>query len=178
MGYLTSYSLRVIPHSYPREVIAGALTKATGSVGDDSANWDRMFIDELMDGDSEPQKWYGHDNDMVALSKELPDVLFRLSGVGEEQGDEWVKFYLNGEIETHTRQRWVPPNFPLEKFTYGAEQREKAKAGQQEHYDRIKAEQDARDEKRAQAKREAAAKEIQELAAKAGVEVIVKGVGE
>lgn len=174
MGYITQFQLRIVPHSYPLEVVGAAFAKATNS---DNIDYEISYIQALVDGDVEG-KWYSFDDDMKALSKELPDVLFRLAGVGEEQGDEWVSFYLNGEVETHRRQNWNPPNFPTETIEWTAEKREKAKAGQQEHYDRIKAAQNERAEARKRAEKEAAAAEIQALAAKAGVEVIVKGVGE
>lgn len=175
MGYLTDYSLRIVPHSYPLEVVGAALSKATNS---NDPDYDIEFIKALVDGDVEGMKWYSAEEDMKALSKELPDVLFRLAGVGEEQGDEWVSFFLNGEVERHQRQSWNPPNFPTDTIEWTKEKREKAQAGQKEHYDRIKAAQEQRAEARKQAEREKAATEIQELAKKAGVEVIVKGVGE
>lgn len=49
---------------------------------------------------SEPCKWYEHDKDMKEFSKKYPEYLFTLKGEGEEAGDMWVKYFLNGKVQT------------------------------------------------------------------------------
>lgn len=44
-------------------------------------------------------KWYDHNEAMLRLSSEFPEVLFILSGEGEENGDVWKKYYANGTVE-------------------------------------------------------------------------------
>lgn len=44
-------------------------------------------------------KWYKHDEDMVAISKQFPDYTFQLHGDGEEAEDFWFSYYKNGEYE-------------------------------------------------------------------------------
>ena len=44
-------------------------------------------------------KWYDHHDDMIALSKEFPDVMFMLEGEGEDRDDNWRLFVQNGEWE-------------------------------------------------------------------------------
>lgn len=44
-------------------------------------------------------KWYHHEIDMAAVSHTFPDVLFTLSGEGEESGDIWKKYFLNGMVQ-------------------------------------------------------------------------------
>ena len=44
-------------------------------------------------------KWYEHTKDMIKLSKLFPDILFTLHGEGEEAGDMWYKYYLNGKVQ-------------------------------------------------------------------------------
>jgi hypothetical protein len=45
------------------------------------------------------QKWYDHTEDMCRLSKEYPNVLFILTGKGEEPEDMWVKYFMNGKVQ-------------------------------------------------------------------------------
>lgn len=44
-------------------------------------------------------KWYDHTYDMVKISKLFPDVIFQLSGEGEERDDMWHEYFHNGESE-------------------------------------------------------------------------------
>ena len=43
--------------------------------------------------------WYDHENDMIGLSTKYPEVVFRLSGFGEECADTWADYYLNGKVQ-------------------------------------------------------------------------------
>lgn len=49
---------------------------------------------------NEPCKWYEHDDEMKAFSKKYPQYLFTLKGDGEEAGDMWVKYFLDGKVQT------------------------------------------------------------------------------
>lgn len=44
-------------------------------------------------------KWYEHQQDMRDMSKKFPKVLFILQGEGEEAGDVWKEYYLNGKMQ-------------------------------------------------------------------------------
>ena len=48
----------------------------------------------------EETKWYNHENDMREISKQFPDIIFQLNGEGEESGDIWVKYFVNGKMQT------------------------------------------------------------------------------
>jgi hypothetical protein len=44
-------------------------------------------------------KWYEHTEDMRNVSKKYPNVLFTLTGNGEEPEDMWVKYFMNGKVQ-------------------------------------------------------------------------------
>ncbi len=48
------------------------------------------------DWEQDDCKWYDHVNDMIKFSREFPNVVFELEGIGEENGDMWKEYYKNG----------------------------------------------------------------------------------
>lgn len=42
-------------------------------------------------------KWYDHDEHMIQLSLEFPDMWFELWGSGEDRDDNWRAVYHNGK---------------------------------------------------------------------------------
>jgi len=48
--------------------------------------------------DNQTCKWYEWEYDMIELSKELPDILIKLKGIREENGDQWISYFLNGKF--------------------------------------------------------------------------------
>ena len=45
------------------------------------------------------QKWYHHEEDMKEYSKQHKELIFKLSGAGEDPGDLWVKYFQNGKTQ-------------------------------------------------------------------------------
>lgn len=95
MGYYTSYTL-------------------SWDCGNSKTTWDEvskeiksrqnegqiLFHGEDGGGDNaEPCKWYEHEKDVAEFSKLYPDVLFELDGAGEDKGDIWRKYFLNGKVQ-------------------------------------------------------------------------------
>ena len=54
-------------------------------------------------------KWYGHDRDMRAISKEFPTTLFILDGEGEDSGDIWTSYYKGGKSVTYVAEITIAP---------------------------------------------------------------------
>lgn len=46
-------------------------------------------------------KWYDHEADMKVMSDAFPNVLFKLHGEGENAGDIWNAYFLNGKSQKH-----------------------------------------------------------------------------
>lgn len=59
----------------------------------------------------ESLKWYEHEEEMVELSKRYPTMVFILDGDGEEQGDIWRKFFLNGKMHEWRQEEVYRPPF-------------------------------------------------------------------
>ncbi|HUW12930.1 MAG TPA: hypothetical protein VM537_24600 [Anaerolineae bacterium] len=110
MGYLTAYALSIRPPGEElREVPKNLTVKdiLTGVWGE--APWVDIYraILAIVDGEAEwnpllsedRSKWYGHESDMRGLSRACPSVLFILHGAGEEQGDAWNKYFVDGRMQ-------------------------------------------------------------------------------
>jgi len=78
----------------PGDLDAGALMK---TLYDESENIQYALGKDGHSGDS--CKWYGHHDEMLAISKKYPDALFTLHGEGEETGDIWTKYYRAGKSQ-------------------------------------------------------------------------------
>ncbi len=46
-------------------------------------------------------KWYDHEKHIAQVSREFPHVLITVYGEGEESGDLWKLYALNGEIQRY-----------------------------------------------------------------------------
>jgi hypothetical protein len=99
MGYYTNYSLAIF------KVVKG---KAEERENPNSL----MLIQELRKKNSHAEfaltesgesreecKWYDHQKDLIRFSKKHRNILFQLSGLGEDRDDMWVKYFLNGKYQ-------------------------------------------------------------------------------
>ncbi|WP_339273795.1 hypothetical protein MKY59_21615 [Paenibacillus sp. FSL W8-0426] len=83
MGYYTDYKLSFTPKS----------AEIKSAIEDDEN------LAFAVGEQSDSCKWYEHEEDMRAFSKRFPDVLFELTGEGEESGDLWRKYFKNGKMQ-------------------------------------------------------------------------------
>lgn len=103
MGYYTTYELEIdgqgenwvqgvdesgnsvrVNIGYDHEAIQREIVQASG--------YSSLFEGEAI-------KWYGHDEEMRAISQKYPNLLFTLTGVGEEAGDMWRCYYQAGRAQ-------------------------------------------------------------------------------
>lgn len=83
MGYYTRHKLEILEGNdnvtdYEKEI-------------SELADYNNCFDDEI--------KWYDHQENMVEYSKRHPQVVFKLSGEGEESGDIWTEYYQDGKMQ-------------------------------------------------------------------------------
>jgi len=96
MGYYTDYTLTVENADDKLEELTEMLTKEYGFEA-----WGEQFWRNA--------KWYEHDNDMLELSREYPEVLFDLYGDGEDSDDMWHSYYKNGKMQHCPAEITFPP---------------------------------------------------------------------
>ena len=95
MGYYTYYQLETIPDNQDvKDLIKN--------------KYQEIYNNSLSEGKGRC-KWYGHEEDMLELSKLFPTTLFKLHGKGEEHVDIWDKYFLNGKIQTQRAVIIIPP---------------------------------------------------------------------
>lgn len=80
MGYYTRFEISTQPAS---DEVVDAVKEISG--------YQYVFDDEC--------KWYDHEDNCKTVSKMYPEVLIELSGEGEESGDIWKKYFLNGKMQ-------------------------------------------------------------------------------
>lgn len=122
MGYYTRYKLEIIPQGsakpIPQPIEIDGITyvpQATidGPIPTVSAIAESLDMDEDYLNGSATTKWYESEDDMRKVSLQFPEYLFILRGEGEESGDLWVEYYLNGKTVHHQAQI-VYPEFKME----------------------------------------------------------------
>jgi hypothetical protein len=112
MGYVTDYTLSIdldlnvalgleIKKEREQEVLRMMLEKDP-----DGQGYLSSFVEknedtgELSASPHNSFKWYGHEEDMRSLSAKCGDILFRLEGKGEEDDDRWIKYFMNGRMQS------------------------------------------------------------------------------
>lgn len=91
MGYYTSYELKVKDFK---------VTSNKGVLSEFMESSEEARHALNANGETEQEcKWYDHDKELLEFSKQHPNKLFVLSGEGEESGDIWTKYFVNGKVQ-------------------------------------------------------------------------------
>lgn len=90
MGYYTTYSLKVTNED-----------NSVNGIIEELRNYSEYCRYSISQSGSslESTKWYEHEKELREFSKFFPEVLFKLSGEGEESGDLWIEYYKNGKMQ-------------------------------------------------------------------------------
>lgn len=116
MGYETTYKLKL---KLPPDATRAEPCKHCNGTGKIERTIDadirKVWVDnnyvslrEIIDGASSC-KWYKHESDMRRVSLQFPGVLFTLHGQGENSGDVWVKYFLDGKMQHEQLPAALPP---------------------------------------------------------------------
>ena len=92
MGYYTRYELEIVRDSERAKDLIDSADSVTIPGSYD------LNLSRLLNGNYDTMKWYDWESDMASLSKDWPNVLFALSGEGEEPGDLWKAWVRNGKV--------------------------------------------------------------------------------
>jgi hypothetical protein len=95
MGYYTRYTLE---------------TSLTYTSCDPDVAWNECK--ESFGTFDEACKWYEWEQDMLKFSALWPGVLFHVHGEGEESGDIWDAYFLNGKRQICKAEVKIPPFDP------------------------------------------------------------------
>lgn len=102
MGYYTRFKLGIIA----KDRIARDLKDSFyEDVECGKAKIEYLDLDALLQGNSDSMKWYQWEEDMKTLSRQYPNLIFQLDGVGrEEEIDVWRAFFKNGKNLVQTAE--------------------------------------------------------------------------
>lgn len=113
MGYRTTYSLFAHP-VFDLKVADSILERlheyhiANYAIEDDYT----LVEDGVEFFSYDSVNWYGHEEDMRAISKEFPDIHFELHGEGEINDDIWTQHFVNGKSQLCRAEIIIPPFDP------------------------------------------------------------------
>ena len=101
MGYHTSYTLtaELLIGGKVAQLVDDEPIKAVIAQLRAEFEEAKYALDELGGCSGEETKWYEHTADMKAFSVKHPYILFQLHGDGEESGDIWSEYYLDGKVQ-------------------------------------------------------------------------------
>lgn len=109
MGYSTDYNLEI------RDPVSNCLLEdekflqliiADLRNSNDEAEYSLQSNGKCSGNDS---RWYRHREDMTEFSKRYPSFLFVLNGEGEESGDIWREYFLNGKSQHEKASLQIAP---------------------------------------------------------------------
>lgn len=109
MGYYTLYSITAYNYKDGQKEMIVEINDTRHSFDDE----EQVFVDDIESivgylPTKDSCKWYEHTEDMLKLSKKHPSILFKLHGEGEETGDIWNKWFLNGKMQVCLAEIVIP----------------------------------------------------------------------
>ncbi len=91
MGYDTKFSLET--YHIPKDKVTTKIKFIEDPDVED------LILLKFGEGLDEPIRWYEHEESMIELSKDNPDIIFKLEGQGDINDDMWIKYFYQGKIQ-------------------------------------------------------------------------------
>ncbi|QIN94075.1 hypothetical protein PP459_gp158 [Streptomyces phage Wakanda] len=110
MGYYSDYELEI----RGKGPIFQRLKDTAHDI--DAAGVYNRSLEELINNGLSEVKWYSHEEDIAAISKNWPNVMFVLSALGED-GEQWRVYAMNGKSQ-NVKGRTVFDDPDMSKFDY------------------------------------------------------------
>jgi hypothetical protein len=86
-------------------------------------NASKHFLKNLCDGNLDTMKWYEWKEDMLAVSRQVPDIRFVLRGEGEGGADIWEAHFFNGKVCVCQGEIFIPePDPNIENWESGQDE--------------------------------------------------------
>ena len=103
MGYYTRYTFDILDAKKIDATIYGFLEEELTEL-------------TLKMGQPFEDKWYWHEKDIAELSLKFKNIVFSLTGYGENDGDIWKKYFLNGKVQYAPAKITIPNVKPKGKW--------------------------------------------------------------
>ena len=112
MAYMTYYNMEISETEPTIEELASKLTETLDKQTPHHPMYPTslLFWENVLGGEVDAS-WHDHQESMQAISPTWPNVLFSLSGKGEDQDDQWVEYHINGKVQCLKRPDWEPEPF-------------------------------------------------------------------
>lgn len=122
MGYYTNYSLKIYNTDGGLETDDINCKKDAEEVIQYAEDYNKdvvKFIKKIKNNEDccygilyeECCKWYDYESELTDLSKSFPNLVFCLTGEGEEQGDVWTQYFYNGNsYQIRPELKWPKVN--------------------------------------------------------------------
>jgi hypothetical protein len=104
MGYYTNYNLSFNGPTRAVDQVVAALEDASLAAAMSRPAWGseeevEWLLYQLWTSACDSMKWYEHEEDLKKFSKKHPEVVFKLTGEGEEAGDLWHAYFKDGKMQ-------------------------------------------------------------------------------
>ena len=123
MGYYTDYTLSVYRAKKQDDgsiVMVSDIPKIVEIQIEEEIDLMNVFRDgNIKDSYYANDTWYNHEEDMRLLSSKFPDIVFWLSGDGDNHEDMWQKFFVAGKMQP-CYARIIYDDFDASKLDDGA----------------------------------------------------------